>query len=46
VPIIGISGHAAPGDEAKGRAAGMNGYVMKPVNPRMLAAMIADVAAT
>jgi CheY-like chemotaxis protein/nitrogen-specific signal transduction histidine kinase len=46
VPIIGISGHAAPGDEAKGRAAGMNGYVIKPVNPRMLAAMIADVAAT
>jgi CheY-like chemotaxis protein/nitrogen-specific signal transduction histidine kinase len=44
VPIIGISGRAAPGDEAGARAAGMNGYVTKPVSPRMLAAVIADVA--
>ncbi len=44
VPIIGISGRAAPGDEAKGRAAGMNGYVTKPISPRMLASVIADVA--
>jgi CheY-like chemotaxis protein/nitrogen-specific signal transduction histidine kinase len=45
VPIIGISGRSAPGDEARGRAAGMNGYVTKPVSPRMLAAAIAEVAA-
>jgi CheY-like chemotaxis protein len=45
VPIIGISGRTTPGDEAKGRAAGMNGYVTKPVSPRLLAAVIADVAA-
>jgi two-component system, sensor histidine kinase len=44
VPIIGISGRAAPGDEAKGRAAGMNGYVTKPISPGMLATAIADVA--
>lgn len=44
VPIIGISGRTGPGDEARGRAAGMNGYVSKPVSPRMLAAVIADVA--
>jgi two-component system, sensor histidine kinase len=45
VPIIGISGRTTSGDEAKGRAAGMNGYVTKPVSPRMLAAVIAEVAA-
>jgi CheY-like chemotaxis protein len=45
VPIIGISGRSTPGDEAKGRAAGMDGYVTKPVSPRMLAMAIADVAA-
>jgi CheY-like chemotaxis protein len=45
VPIIGISGRTTPGDEARGRAAGMDGYVTKPVSPRMLAAVIAEVAA-
>ena len=44
VPIIGISGRSAPSDEAKGLAAGMNGYVTKPVSPRALAAIIADMA--
>jgi CheY-like chemotaxis protein len=44
VPIIGISGRTTPGDEARGRAAGMDGYVTKPVSPRMLAAVIGDVA--
>ncbi len=43
VPIIGISGRTAPGDEAKGRAAGMNGYVTKPVSPKTLVAAIAAV---
>ena len=44
VPIIGISGRSAPTDEAKGLAAGMNGYVTKPVSPRVLATVIAAVA--
>jgi CheY-like chemotaxis protein len=44
VPIIGISGRATPGDEAKGRAAGMDGYVTKPISPGMLASVIAAVA--
>jgi CheY-like chemotaxis protein len=44
VPIIGISGRSAPTDEAKGLAAGMNGYVTKPVSPRVLATVIAEVA--
>jgi CheY-like chemotaxis protein len=45
VPIIGISGRTAPDDEAAGRQAGMDGYLSKPVSPRMLAAAIAEVAA-
>jgi CheY-like chemotaxis protein len=44
VPIVGISGRSAPSDEAKGLAAGMNGYVTKPVSPRTLATVIAEVA--
>jgi CheY-like chemotaxis protein len=42
IPVIGISGRAAPDDEAQGRAAGMDGYVTKPVSPRVLAAAIAS----
>jgi CheY-like chemotaxis protein len=41
VPIIGISGRTSPGDEANARAAGMNAYLMKPVSPSALAAIIA-----
>jgi two-component system, sensor histidine kinase len=43
-PVIGISGRAAPGDEASARAAGMDAYVMKPVSPSRLAAVIAATA--
>jgi len=42
-PIIGISGRAAPGDEASARAAGMDAYVTKPVSPSRLAEVIAAV---
>jgi len=45
VPIVGISGRAASDDETKGRAAGMDGYVTKPVSPRLLAEVIAAVTA-
>jgi CheY-like chemotaxis protein/nitrogen-specific signal transduction histidine kinase len=44
VPIIGISGRTTPGDETRGRAAGMNGYLTKPISPRLLASIIAEVA--
>jgi CheY-like chemotaxis protein/nitrogen-specific signal transduction histidine kinase len=44
IPIIGISGRAAPGDEATARAAGMNFYLTKPVSPSALAAVIAAAA--
>jgi CheY-like chemotaxis protein len=40
-PIIGISGRAAPGDEATARAAGMDAYVTKPLSPSRLAEVIA-----
>ena len=33
VLIIGISGRANAADEAAGRAAGMNGYLVKPISP-------------
>jgi CheY-like chemotaxis protein len=41
VPIVGISGRTSPGDEATAHAAGMNAYLMKPVSPSALAAIIA-----
>jgi len=44
-PIIGISGRAAPGDEANARAAGMEAYVTKPLSPSRLAKVIAAMAA-
>jgi two-component system, sensor histidine kinase len=43
-PVIGISGRAAPGDEASARAAGMDAYLMKPVSPSRLAEVIAATA--
>jgi CheY-like chemotaxis protein len=44
-PIIGLSGRAAPGDEANARAAGMDAYVTKPLSPSRLAEAIAATAA-
>ena len=43
-PIVGISGRAAPGDEAAARTAGMDAYVMKPVSPSRLAEVISAAA--
>ena len=42
-PIIGISGRSEPGDEAAGRAAGMNSYLRKPLSPSALRAAIMAV---
>jgi two-component system, sensor histidine kinase len=41
IPIIGISGRAGPGDEAAARGAGMDAYLVKPLSPSALAAVIA-----
>ena len=36
VPIVGVSGRANAADEAVGRAAGMDGYLTKPLSPSAL----------
>ncbi len=36
VPIIGISGRTTANDENEGQAAGMNGYLTKPLSPSAL----------
>jgi CheY-like chemotaxis protein len=36
-PVIGLSGHTARTGEKAARAAGMNGFLTKPVSPAALA---------
>jgi len=36
LPIVALTAHAMAGDEARCRAAGMDGYVAKPLRPRAL----------
>ncbi|MGH6727752.1 MAG: ATP-binding protein [Pseudolabrys sp.] len=43
VPVIGISGRTAAGEEAAARAAGMNFYFVKPVSPGKLAQALATL---
>jgi CheY-like chemotaxis protein len=45
VPIIGISGRANAADEASGRAAGMDGYLTKPLSPSALTAALEPLTA-
>jgi two-component system, sensor histidine kinase len=40
IPIVGITGRASATDEATGRAAGMNGYLAKPLSPSVLAQVL------
>jgi CheY-like chemotaxis protein len=40
IPIIGISGKSEASDESAARAAGMTDYLVKPVSPARLAAVI------
>jgi CheY-like chemotaxis protein len=42
-PIIGISGRSEAGDEAAARAAGMNGYLRKPLSPNALSDALSAV---
>jgi CheY-like chemotaxis protein len=44
VPIVGVSGRANAADEAAGRAAGMDGYLTKPLSPSALTQVLASVA--
>ncbi len=41
IPVVGISGRSEAGDEAAARAAGMSGYLRKPISPSALSAAIA-----
>jgi CheY-like chemotaxis protein len=43
-PIIGITGRSEAGDEQAARAAGMNGYLRKPVSPSTLSEALAAAA--
>jgi CheY-like chemotaxis protein len=45
VPIVGISGRGHTGEEAAGRAAGMDGYLSKPLSPSALTQVLGSLAA-
>ncbi len=44
VVLIGISGRANTADEAAGRAAGMDGYLVKPISPAALTRLLVALA--
>jgi CheY-like chemotaxis protein len=44
VLLIGISGRANAADEAAGRAAGMDGYLAKPISPAALTRLLVSLA--
>ena len=40
VPVIGVSGRSSPEEEARALAAGMNGYLGKPISPSALSRLL------
>jgi two-component system cell cycle response regulator DivK len=42
IPIIAVTSYALSGDDQKAYAAGCDGYVTKPVSPKMLLAKIKE----
>ena len=42
IPIIAVTSYALSGDDKKAYAAGCDGYLTKPVSPRMLLAKIKE----
>jgi len=45
IPIIALTAYAMAGDKEKFLAAGMNGYVVKPVNMESLMQVLAEMQA-
>ena len=45
VVLVGIAGRANAADEAAGRAAGMDGYLVKPISPAALSRLLASLSA-
>jgi len=43
VPIVGVSGRGNAADEAAARAAGMDGYLAKPLSPSALTRALGSV---
>lgn len=41
IPIVAVTAYAMKGDEAKAREAGCDGYLTKPVDKRVLRALVA-----
>jgi CheY-like chemotaxis protein len=40
IPIVAVTAYAMKGDEMKARDAGCNGYIVKPVDKRVLRALV------
>jgi CheY-like chemotaxis protein len=46
IPVIGVSGRSSTEEEARAHAAGMNGYLSKPISPSKLNTYLSALAAT
>jgi CheY-like chemotaxis protein len=45
IPVIGVSGRSSPEEEARAHAAGMSGYLTKPISPSKLNGYLSALAA-
>ncbi len=46
IPVIGVSGRSSTEEEARAHAAGVNGYITKPISPSKLNTYLSALAAT
>ena len=46
IPVIGVSGRSSTEEEARAHAAGVNGYLTKPISPSKLNTYLSALAAT